>query len=34
VETLCRIETGKHTASIPTFAKIDRVLQKALKGRK
>lgn len=33
VETLCRIETGKHTASVATIDKIDRVLQKAKKGR-
>ncbi len=29
VETLCRIETGKHTASVPTVEKIDRALKKA-----
>jgi|SRR5580700_10434572 DNA-binding XRE family transcriptional regulator len=29
VETLCRIETGKHTASVATIEKIDRVLQAA-----
>jgi DNA-binding XRE family transcriptional regulator len=28
VETLCRIETGKHTPSVPTIDKIDRALQK------
>ena len=37
VETLCRIETGKHTASVATIEKIDRALQAALskerKGR-
>jgi ribosome-binding protein aMBF1 (putative translation factor) len=27
VETLCRIETGKHTASVPTIEKIDRALK-------
>ncbi|HEV3003853.1 MAG TPA: helix-turn-helix transcriptional regulator [Pirellulales bacterium] len=26
VETLCRIETGKHTPSLPTMEKIDRAL--------
>jgi len=30
-ETLCRIETGKHTASVPTIEKIDRVLNRKLK---
>jgi DNA-binding XRE family transcriptional regulator len=35
VETLCRIETGKQTASVATVEKIDRVLQAALaKDRK
>src|SRR4051812_5449795 len=29
VETLCRIETGKHTASVPTIDRIDRVLRQA-----
>lgn len=29
VETLCRIETGKHTASVPTIDKIDRALKRA-----
>lgn len=29
VETLCRIETGKHTPSVPTVDKIDRALSKA-----
>ena len=33
VETLCRIETGKHTASIPTIDKIDRALKNARKAR-
>ena len=28
VETLCRIETGKHTASVPTIEKIDRALKR------
>jgi len=29
VETLCRIETGKHTPSVPTIEKIDHALKKA-----
>ena len=29
VETLCRIETGKHTPSVPTIDKLDRVLKQA-----
>ena len=29
VETLCRIETGKHTASVPTIDKIDRALKRS-----
>jgi DNA-binding XRE family transcriptional regulator len=29
VETLCRIETGKHTPSVPTIDKIDRALKLA-----
>lgn len=28
VETLCRIETGKHTPTVPTIDKIDRALQR------
>ncbi|MGO8750834.1 MAG: helix-turn-helix transcriptional regulator [Thermoguttaceae bacterium] len=28
-ETLCRIETGKSTASVPTIEKIDRALNEA-----
>lgn len=31
METLCRIDTGKHTASVPTVEKIDRALKKAAK---
>lgn len=27
VETVCRIETGKHTASVPTIQRIDRALR-------
>jgi DNA-binding XRE family transcriptional regulator len=34
VETLCRIETGKHTASVPTIEKIDRALRRASAGRR
>lgn len=33
VETLCRIETGKHTPSVPTIEKIDRALKKSLRGK-
>jgi DNA-binding XRE family transcriptional regulator len=33
VETLCRIETGKHTPSVPSVNKIDRALKKA-QGRR
>lgn len=29
VETLCRIETGKNTPSVPTVAKLDQALQSA-----
>ncbi len=29
VETLCRIETGKHTASTATIDKLDRALKRA-----
>ena len=33
-ETICRIETGKNTPSVPTIEKIDRVLKQALaKGK-
>ena len=31
VEHLCRIETGKHTPSLPTIDKIDRALKQASK---
>lgn len=34
VETLCRIENGRHTASVATIEKIDRVLKTAAKSRK
>jgi DNA-binding XRE family transcriptional regulator len=30
VETLCRIETGKHTPSVPTIDRIDRALKKVM----
>lgn len=33
VETLCRIETGKPTPSVPTIDRIDRALQAALAQR-
>ncbi len=37
VETLCRIETGKHTPSVPTVDKLDRALKRhamsSTKGR-
>jgi ribosome-binding protein aMBF1 (putative translation factor) len=33
VETLCRIETGKHTPSVPTIDKLDRVLKQAAKSQ-
>jgi DNA-binding XRE family transcriptional regulator len=33
VETLCRIETGKHLPSVPTIDKIDRVLKRAAKDQ-
>jgi DNA-binding XRE family transcriptional regulator len=32
-ETLCRIETGKHTPSVATLDRIDRALKKAKKRR-
>jgi len=31
-ETLCRIETGRHTASVASIEKIDRALKKAVGG--
>lgn len=34
VETLCRIETGKHTASTATIAKLDRALKHATKSKR
>ena len=33
VETLCRIETGKHTPSVLTIDKLDRALKQAAKNR-
>ncbi len=33
VETLCRIETGKHTASTATIDKLDRALKRATKDK-
>jgi DNA-binding XRE family transcriptional regulator len=33
VETLCRIETGKHTASVPTIDRLDRALGQAVRKR-
>jgi DNA-binding XRE family transcriptional regulator len=33
-EHLCRIETGKHTPSVPTIDKIDRALKQAAKTTK
>ena len=33
VETLCRIETGKHTPSVPTIDKIDRAIKQAARGQ-
>jgi transcriptional regulator with XRE-family HTH domain len=33
VETLCRIETGRHTASTGTIDKLDRALKRAARER-
>jgi DNA-binding XRE family transcriptional regulator len=33
VETLCRIETGKHTPSVPTVEKIDQALKRHAKSK-
>ncbi len=33
VETLCRIETGKHIPSVPTIDKLDRALKQAARRR-
>jgi predicted transcriptional regulator len=34
VEHLCRIETGKHTPTVPMIDKIDRALKQASKQAK
>ncbi len=34
VETLCRIETGRHIPSVPTIEKIDRALKNVVGKRK
>lgn len=34
VETLCRIETGKHTPSVPTIDKLDRALKQAAREQR
>ena len=33
-ETLCRIETGKHTPTVPTIDKIDQALKRSARGKK
>ena len=33
VETLCRIETGKHIPSVPTLDKLDRALKQAARKK-
>lgn len=33
VETLCRIETGKHTPSVPTVDKLDQALKQYAKSK-
>jgi DNA-binding XRE family transcriptional regulator len=33
-EHLCRIETGKHTPTLPTIEKIDQALKRVAKSRK
>ena len=33
VETLCRIETGKHIPSVPTVDKLDRALKRCAKAK-
>ncbi len=33
VETICRIETGKNTPSVPTIDRIDRALKAAIKRK-
>ena len=32
-ETICRLETGKHTASVPTVDKIAKAIKKAAKAK-
>ena len=34
IETLCRIETGKHSPSLPTITRIDRALKRTEQQRK
>ncbi len=34
VETLCRIETGKHTASTATITKLDQALRRATRDKR
>jgi DNA-binding XRE family transcriptional regulator len=34
VETLCRIETGKHIPSVPTVDKIDRALKQTARQKR
>jgi DNA-binding XRE family transcriptional regulator len=34
IETLCRIETGKHSPSMPTMTRIDRAMKRAEQRRK
>ena len=34
VETICRIETGKHTASTATITKLDQALRRAAKDKR
>ena len=34
VETLCRIETGKHTASTATIAKLDQALRRVASAKR
>jgi ribosome-binding protein aMBF1 (putative translation factor) len=34
VETLCRIETGKHTPSVATIEKLDRELKRVSTGQR
>ena len=34
VETLCRIETGKHSPSVPSIDRIDRALNRVMSKKK